>query len=94
MYSNINTSTDIECFCILNNTYSFIYIQLKPPFIKINKYAILSGHPDDFANDVIVECVVIGFGMTESSNNFFLNQGYITYAQVKFGSNACELSTE
>ncbi|VVC43492.1 Peptidase S1, PA clan,Serine proteases, trypsin family, histidine active site,Serine proteases, trypsin, partial [Cinara cedri] len=69
-------------------------LKLAVPFNNVTKYTILSGHPDEFANNTELSCFVLGFGDTGNPNNIYKNIGFITNVEVKYGSKACKLFSD
>ncbi|CAI6362744.1 unnamed protein product [Macrosiphum euphorbiae] len=65
-------------------------LKLRKPFKNVDRYISLSGHPDEFSNGKTLNCVVIGFGMTENKTIPIL-KGYMTNSNVTYGPTACKL---
>lgn len=49
----------------------------------------MAGHPDEFANNAEIDCVIIGFGRTDKDE---IEIGYMANSKVKYGRNACKQS--
>ncbi|XP_060872537.1 trypsin-3-like [Metopolophium dirhodum] len=65
-------------------------LKLRKPFKNVGRYVSLSGHPDEFSNGKPLNCVVIGFGITEQNTKPKL-RGFMTNSSVTYGPTACKL---
>lgn len=60
--------------------------------MNVKRFAIIGGHPYDFANNTELNCTIIGFGeLTKSESSEPDNglDGYLNTVKVKYGKDAC-----
>lgn len=59
------------------------------PFESLNTYSLVTGLPEDFAGDKILQCVCIGFGGTETGSSPE-TLAHTTTVNVSYGRSKCE----
>jgi hypothetical protein len=60
---------------------------LKAPFPSLKRVVVASGNPDNFANGTEVNCMAIGFGLTNGEK--WSNEGLMIDAVIRYGKPPC-----
>lgn len=62
---------------------------MNKPFENMTDYALISGYPNIFANNTILNCIIFGWGKNEFG--YSKNKANFAAVRVKYGPNACEV---
>lgn len=60
--------------------------------MNVKRFAVIGGHPYEFANNKEIDCTIIGFGELSKNESNYPNdelKGYLTTVKVKYGKDAC-----